>query len=153
MPSRTAAARQALTDRLASLEAERRALQAETLPGSVGDLADRATNVDGLVRLAVLDERIDAVHGQLSDLDLPAAAAPRATNGVTVGATVTVAFDDGDITETLLFDDVDHAGSAVDVISPASPLGKALLGAAVGDVVTYKAVRGRQLTARLTAVG
>jgi transcription elongation factor GreA len=48
-----------------------------------------------------------------------------------------------DETSTYLIGSIEEKGRGYDVISPGSPLGKALLGAAPGDVVNYEAPGGK----------
>jgi transcription elongation factor GreA len=123
----------ALVARLADLQDERRRAQVEVVPGGVGDDADRATNVDGHVRLAMLEQRIAAVEAELAD---NAYATDRPADGTAaVGDTVTV--DLGDGPEQYLLGSVDEAGAGLDVITPGSPLGKALIGTAAGTTVEY----------------
>jgi transcription elongation factor GreA len=136
-----------LTARLASLLSEREQTLAETIPTAAGDLADRATNVDGHVRLAMLEQRIAAVEDELAANRLPSARP--SGDAVAVGDEVTL--DLGDGPESFLFGSVDQAGNGVDVITPTSPLGQALQGARVGSTVTYS-IGSRTLQARLTAV-
>ena len=63
---------------------------------------------------------------------------------VGVGSTVTIADEDGDEMEVEI--------SAVGGVSPDSPLGAALMGAAVGDVVQVEAPSG-SWKARVLAIG
>ena len=58
--------RDTLAARLAELRAERDQALAETIPIGDGDVADRATNVNGHVRLAMLEERIAIVEQELA---------------------------------------------------------------------------------------
>lgn len=140
--------RDTLAARLDELHAERAQALAEIVPSGAGDVADRATNVDGHVRLAMLDERIATVEAELAASRQPAR---RADAGhVAVGDAVTLDFGDGP--ETLLFGSVEAAGEGADVITPNSPLGQALQGAAVGSTITYAAAPGRQLSVRVIAV-
>jgi transcription elongation factor GreA len=132
-----------LTARLAELYVEREQVLAEITPVGSGDDADRATNVDGHVRLAMLEHRIVSVESEL--LEHPQA---RVSDGtVVLGDVVTV--DLGDGPETYLLGSVEQAGSGLDVITPNSPLGSVLLGAAVGTVVTYAPRRGRTAQAKV----
>ncbi len=64
---------------------------------------------------------------------------------VGVGSIVTVLYedDDDDMAERYLLDSVEQRGDGLDVISPSSPLGAALIGARVGDVVAYAAPNGQ----------
>jgi transcription elongation factor GreA len=123
-----------LAERLAALTAQRDQLQLEIAPQTVGDDADRATNVDAHVRLAVLNERITAIEVELANG--PVRRARAESDAVDVGDVVTVDFGDGP--EEYLLGSVDEAAEGVDVITPGSPLGQALLGATVGATVEYR---------------
>jgi transcription elongation factor GreA len=138
-----------LTSRLATLQAERDQALAETIPEGIGDLADRATNVDGHVRLAMLEQRIAAIEEELA----VGARSPErsADDAVALGDVVTLDFGDGP--ETFLLGSMDEAAEGVDVITPSSPLGQALLGARVGATVSYTTGAHRTLYATVTAVG
>lgn len=137
----------ALSSRLSQLYVERRQLLAEIAPVGSGDEADRATNVDGHVRLAMLEQRIVALENEIAEQ-------PERQKGadgtVSVGDVVTV--DLGDGPETYLLGTVDEAADGLDVITPASPLGKVLQGAPVGSTLTYAARPGRSLQAKVLAV-
>lgn len=135
-----------LSARLADLYVQREQLLAEVTPTGVGDDADRATNVDGHVRLAMIEERIVAVETELA---VPSRRS-RADGTVGVGDVVTV--DLGDGPETYLLGSMDEAGEGLDVITPASPLGRALQGAKVGATVSYAPRPGRSLQATLVSV-
>jgi transcription elongation GreA/GreB family factor len=137
-----------LTARLDALRAERDQALAETIPSGAGDMADRATNVDGHVRLAMLDERIATVEADLATLESPSAR--RTDDGVTVGDVVTVDFGDGP--EAFLLGSVDEATDRFDVITPESPLGRALAGARPGSTIFYTAGPNRTLRATVVSV-
>jgi transcription elongation factor GreA len=138
-----------LTNRLAALYLEREQVLAEIAPTGVGDEADRATNVDGHIRLAMLEQRIVDLENELSE---PSRRGERRTDGtVAVGDIVTV--DLGDGPETYLLGSVDEAAAGFDVITPSSPLGKVLTGAKVGATLTYSPRPGRQLEAKVLSVG
>ena len=138
----------ALTARLTALQLERKQVLAEIAPVGSGDDADRATNVDGHVRLAMIEQRIGAVEAELAQQDLQRRRAADGT--ITIGDVVTVDFGDGP--ETYLLGSVDEALDGVDVITPSSPLGKVLQGAAVGATISYAARPGRSLQAKVVAV-
>jgi transcription elongation factor GreA len=138
----------ARSSRLAALYVERKQLLAEIAPVGSGDEADRATNVDGHIRLAMLEQRIVALENELSTRP---ATHRRADDGtVSIGDVVTV--DLGDGPETYLLGSVDEAGNGVDVITPSSPLGQVLQGAPVGATLSYAARPGRSLQAKVIAV-
>ncbi len=136
-----------LTDRLTSLQNEREEARAETAPTASGDDADRATNVEVHLRMAMLDQQIATI-----ELELMAGVRhkdPKAADTAEVGDIVTVDFGDGP--EEFLLAPVEQSGEGVDVITPDSPLGKALVGARTGTTVQYQASR-RPLEARLVSV-
>ena len=78
---------------------------------------------------------------------------PEVEDGVAhVGRTVTIEFDGGDQETYLLGSREEAAHSDVEVLSPTSPLGNALIGKRVGDDVSYTLANGRSITVTLTDV-
>ena len=61
---------------------------------------------------------------------------------VEAGTVVDVKMEGDDEPSTYLIGSIEERGTGYDVISPASPLGKALLGHAAGDVVSFEAPAG-----------
>lgn len=143
-PPRTAS----LVARLERLQAERAEVMGELVVSNGGDTADRATNVDANARLTLLEQRIAAVEAELADL--ATGARTKSAPGVSVGDVVTV--DLGDGPEPYLYGSVEQAGDGMDVITPASPLGRAIGGAEVGATVSYRTRTGRELTATIIAI-
>ena len=138
-----------LSNRLAALYLEREQVLAEIAPTGLGDEADRATNVDGHIRLAMLEQRIVAVENELAE-PRPSVRKKK-SDAVAIGDVVTV--DLGDGPETYLLGSVDEAGAGFDVITPSSPLGQVLEGATVGATLTYSPRPGRTLTAKVLSIG
>jgi transcription elongation factor GreA len=136
-----------LTARLEALRAERDVLLAETRTDNRGDAADQATNVEALIRLQLLDERIATVELEIAD----SARREHVEGVVSVGDVVTLDLGQGD--ETYLFGSVEQAGAGVDTITPGSPLGQAILGAEVGATVTYQPRRGVTLEVVIRSAG
>jgi transcription elongation factor GreA len=129
----TADQRAALEAELAELEGPRRkaAVQAIKTAREFGDLAENfeyhaAKNEQGLLeaRIRTLRERLNHAVTVEHDTD----------EHVGVGSIVEIADEDGDPLEVEI--------SAVGGVSPDSPLGSALIGAAVGDVVDVAAPSG-----------
>lgn len=79
-----------------------------------------------------------------------------ASDEVAPGKVITVAFDgDEDDTETFLLGSREVLGTDTSVdnaVSPQSPMGAAVLGAKVGDDVSYQAPNGKTLTVRVIDV-
>ena len=140
-----------LSNRLAALYHEREQVLAEIAPTGSGDEADRATNVDGHIRLAMLEQRIVVLENELAEPRPAANGKKKKTEGVAVGDVVTV--DLGDGPETYLLGSVDEAGAGFDVITPSSPLGRVLEGARACDTLSYSPRPGRTLTAQLLSIG
>jgi transcription elongation factor GreA len=142
----------ALSNRLAALYLEREQVLAEIAPVGRGDEADRATNVDGHVRLAMLEHRIVSIEAEIAEhRDRSARSDKDRKDTVAIGDLVTV--DLGDGPETYLLGSVEEAGADLDVITPSSPLGTVLQGAQVGATLTYSIRSGREGTAKLLSIG
>lgn len=139
-----------LTARLDALRADRESALRETVLSGSGDAADRATNVDAHVRLAVLEERIADVEAELYRASRGTTVTGGGDGRVRVGSTVTVDFGDGP--EPYLLASVDLAATGADVITPGSPLGRALLGATAGAEVEYRTATGRTATVQVVSV-
>ena len=69
--------------------------------------------------------------------------------GVILGSVVTVLYDGDEDPERLLLGSVEERSDDMMVVSPGSPMGEALLGAAEGDAVEFDSPGGRQ---RITVV-
>ena len=132
----TAAQKAKLEAELAELEGPRRSevVQAIATARSFGDLSENfeyhaAKNEQGLLerRITILRERLRNAHV----IDEEAAAA---SGVVAVGSKVELEDERGERLQVEI--------SSVGGVSPESPLGRALLGAAVGDTVEVEAPRG-----------
>lgn len=75
-------------------------------------------------------------------------------DAVMTGAIVTIVFDgdDDDDAERYLVGSIEEQADDATVVSPGSPMGAALLGAAVGDEVEYEAPSGAILKVRVLAI-
>jgi transcription elongation factor GreA len=79
-------------------------------------------------------------------------AAPTADGTAGPGSVVTVLFDGDDDTETFLIGSREEAGTTdIEVYSAASPLGKALTGAAEGATVSYDTPNGKTIKLKLVS--
>jgi transcription elongation factor GreA len=149
MPDRveqlTAAQKAELEAELAELEGPRRAevVDAIKVARGFGDLSENfeyhaAKNDQGF-----LERRIAILRDRLQRAVLIDEGAAAASDQVSVGSRVTIERDDGESMEV----DISSVGG----VSPESPLGKALIGASVGDVVAVEAPKGTW-RARVTAI-
>jgi len=142
----TASRTEILASRLATLLAERDQVAAATRTSGTGDIADRATDVEASIHLQLLDERIHALELEVAD----SRENHHVDGVVSIGDTVTL--DLGDGPETFVVGSVEQAAAGVETVTPASPLGKAILGAAVGSTVVYTPRTGLKLNATIVDV-
>ncbi len=143
----SAPARARLEAELADLQAERARCASES--GSMcGDVADIAEFAARDMTLEQLDGRISRIATLLAE---SSAATPRsagaasATGGVDAvapGARVTMRFTQDDPAEDFVLGDRAERARGLGVITLSSPLGRALVGAHVGDVIAYAAPGG-----------
>ena len=77
---------------------------------------------------------------------------PAADGEVTIGLVVTVKFADGDTESFLLASREEAAHASIDVYSPTSPLGEAVLGKKIGESASYKTPNGRDITVEVVSV-
>ena len=72
---------------------------------------------------------------------------------VAVGSVVTVAHDgDPDDVETYLVGSIEERHDGLDVISPASPMGSAIMGARVGETLPFESPAGGTLTVQIVSI-
>jgi transcription elongation factor GreA len=73
------------------------------------------------------------------------------TETVTAGSVVSIYYEGDDESERYLIGSIEERRPDLDVISPSSPLGEALLGQTVGSTVEYQAPGG-MLAVKITAI-
>lgn len=72
---------------------------------------------------------------------------------VSAGIVVAIRYEGDETVERYLIGSIEERHSDLDVMSPGSALGAALLGHRAGDKVTYQTPTGAQLTVELVSVG
>ena len=70
---------------------------------------------------------------------------------VAPGLVVSIRFEDDDEVEQYLFGSIEERRAGIEVVSPGSPMGRALEGARAGQTVTYEA-NGNQLSIEIIAI-
>ena len=132
----TGAQKTKLEEELAELEGPKRAdvVQAIKTARSFGDLAENFEYHAAKNEQALLERRITILRSRLENSVLIDEEAAAASDSVAIGSTVQIADEDGEEMQVEI--------SSVGGVSPDSPLGKALLGARVGDEVEIEAPRG-----------
>ena len=114
----------------------------------MGDLKENGEYHAAKEEQGKIELRIRQLKGMLDDVAIVESGSIDGT--VSVGATVTIDFGDGD-TEQYLVGNIEEKKEGVEVVSPDAPLGKALLGRAVGDDVAYE-VNGQTLAVKLVGI-
>ena len=115
---------------------------------ALGDLKENGEYHAAKEEQGKMELRIRQLKGMLEDVALVEGGSTDGT--VQVGATVTIDFGDDD-TERYLVGNIEEKQAGVEIVSPDAPLGKALLGRAVGDQVAYE-VNGTTLTVKLVGI-
>lgn len=137
----TSGAHKRLLDELAYLEGEGRQHASDRIAEarSHGDIRenadyDAAKNEQGLMEARIRKIKQILEHAEVSDVG--------ATEQAMIGSLVTVVDEDGDETEYFIATPENKVPGVL-LASPSGPLGAALIGAAVGDEVTYEAPGGK----------
>ncbi|MGQ0719301.1 MAG: GreA/GreB family elongation factor [Pseudonocardiales bacterium] len=136
--------RRRLEEELARLRDRRRVLAAE-LDGrdSVGDRADHADVLEQADDVAWLDERIAELTGLIARGGPPDPAGGRLPRGTEV----TLRFDDGEVLtlRVVAIPEEVTEDDGADALTLDSPLGRALAGSGVGDIIQYGTPSGTAL--------
>lgn len=72
---------------------------------------------------------------------------------IRAGTVVEIRYDGDPTVERYLLGSIEERAEGLEVMSPGSPLGEALMGHKVGDQVTYQTPTGAELTVEVVSVG
>jgi transcription elongation factor GreA len=148
----------AIRCRLEELKAQCAEAQEQyTPPGSCGDAADRCANVELAITIEDLQARITELELMLQaphSLRQPRRTGRKSkpAGAVEVGSRVSVSFDGGGTCETFVLLPHELALGDDEVVTPNSPLGQALQGAAPGDQISYRAANRTTITVQILSV-
>jgi transcription elongation factor GreA len=142
----TRAEREQLEAELAELEGPRRRaiVEAIAVARGHGDLSENFEYHSAKNEQGLLERRIAILRSRLQNAQVIDEEAAAASGVVTVGSRVELERDDGERMELEI--------SSVGGVSPDSPVGRAVLGKAVGDEIEVEAPRGTW-RARVLSVG
>jgi transcription elongation factor GreA len=148
------AAHDRLREELADLETRGRVDIARTIEraSELGDLSENADYHAAKEDQGRMEARIRQIQGILDKaviLDEDAAAEAQT---VTTGSIVTLRYEGEEDTERYLIGSIEERHDQLPVISPASPLGQALLGRGAGETVAYESPSGT-LRVEIVAIG
>lgn len=118
---------------------------------ALGDLSENGDYHAAKEEQGKMEARIRQISAVLAD----AVVVDERTRGgdrVTVGTVVHLRFASDDDVERFLVGSIEERHDDLEVLSPGSPLGRALMGAAPGDRRTYE-VNGRTLEVEIVSIG
>ncbi|CAN5671998.1 transcription elongation factor GreA [soil metagenome] len=117
---------------------------------ALGDLSENGDYHAAKEQQGKMEARIRQIKGTIVDAVVvdPAEAD---TTAVAVGTVVELRFEGDETTERFLVGSIEERHDDLEVLSPGSPLGRAVMGAAVGDRRTYE-VNGNQLDIEIISI-
>ena len=116
----------------------------------LGDLSENGDYHAAKEEQGKMEGRIRQLHSLIENAEIV-----EATDGGGVvghGSVVSIRYDGDDDVEKYLIGSIEERHDDLDVISPLSPLGEALLGSAPGDDVTFTAPSGADLKVTVVAI-
>ena len=114
----------------------------------LGDLSENGDYHAAKEEQGKMEGRIRQLEKVLEDAEIVATGTG---DEVATGTVVTIAYEDDDDEERYLIGSIEERHDELEVISPGSPLGTALMGARVGDVVQYE-VNGATLEVEVVEI-
>ena len=117
----------------------------------LGDLSENGDYHAAKEEKGKMEARIVHLQRLLLDAEI-VAELDEDLNNVVPGSIVSVLYDGEDDPERLLVGSIEEQREDVSIVSPGSPLGEALLGASVGDRITFEAPGG-DLMVQVVAIG
>ncbi len=118
----------------------------------LGDLSENADYHAAKDDQGRMEARIRQLQGILDGAVIIDDEEAAGTDVVTTGSVVTIRYEGDDDTERYLVGSIEERHEDLSVISPASPLGQALLGRKRGETVAYEAPSGT-LRVEIVAIG
>ncbi len=105
----------------------------------LGDLSENGDYHAAKEEQGKMEGRIRHLQALLLDAEIVEAGG---TDSVAPGVVVSICYEGDDDAERFLIGSIEERHGDVEVISPRSPLGEALMGRAIGDIVPYEAPGG-----------
>jgi transcription elongation factor GreA len=116
----------------------------------LGDLAENGDYHAAKEEQGKMEARIRQIESMLENAQIVDTAEG---DVVAHGSVVDIRYEGDDSVERYLVGSIEERHDDLDVISPSSPLGEALLGAAPGDTVSFTAPHGSELRVEVVEVG
>ena len=115
----------------------------------LGDLSENGDYHAAKEEQGKMEARIRQVSGLLENAEIVEA---EGNDRVSHGSVVSIRYADDDEVERYLIGSIEERHDDLDVISPSSPLGEALIGSTPGDSVTFTVPTGAALQVEVVAV-
>lgn len=116
----------------------------------LGDLTENGDYHAAKEEQGKMEARIRHIEGLLANAEIVDTAD---SDAVAHGSVVEIRYDGDDNVERYLVGSIEERHDDLDVISPSSPLGEALIGAAPGDTVSFTAPSGTELRVQVVSAG
>jgi transcription elongation factor GreA len=117
----------------------------------LGDLSENGDYHAAKEEQGKMEGRIRQLASMLENAEIVEAEA--GGNNVSHGSVVGIRYEGDDDVERYLVGSIEERHDDLEVISPSSPLGEALLGSAPGDAVSFTAPTGAELRVEVVSVG
>ena len=117
---------------------------------ALGDLSENGDYHAAKDAQGHMEARIRKLQGLLDNAEIVEAAA---SDAVVIGSVVAIRYEGDDDVERYLVGSIEERREGIEVASPESPLGAALLGHKAGDTVEYETPTGAKLKVELVEVG
>jgi transcription elongation factor GreA len=115
----------------------------------MGDLSENGDYHAAKEEQGKMEGRIRHLETLLRDAEI---VEDEGADAVRAGAVVSIRYEGDPTVERYLIGSIEEKHDELEVISPGSPLGKALMGAQAGDVVDFEAPTGAVLKVEVVAV-
>jgi transcription elongation factor GreA len=119
---------------------------------ALGDLSENGDYHAAKDAQGKMESRVRQLQRMLEDAVIVDSSA-HSGGVVTTGVVVELRYEGDEETERFLLGSIEEKGDGVSVVTPASPLGKALLGHGAGDTVQYEAQNGNVFTVEIVSLG
>ena len=116
----------------------------------LGDLSENGDYHAAKEEQGKMEGRIAVISFMLENAEIVESAGGADT--VSHGSVVSIRYEGDDEVEKYLIGSIEERHDDLDVISPSSPLGEALLGSGKGDTVAFTAPTGAELRVEVVAV-
>jgi transcription elongation factor GreA len=115
----------------------------------LGDLSENGDYHAAKEEQGKMEARIRDIEALLLDAEIIEAAD---TDEVSPGHVVQIRYEGDDDAERYLIGSIEEKGAEVEVLTPGSPLGQALLGSSVGDWVEFESPTGAKLKVEVVEI-